>query len=315
MKENSNNIVSVVVVTCGTNNYLKACLDSLKQQTYFPAEIIVIDNSLNPDFNQELLRFYPYIKIFSSPRNLFYSASLNKGIELSKGEYILCLNDDVILDRYFIGEALKKFSVDARIGMVSGKILRFDKKILDSTGLFLTPWRIVKERGYGEKDKCQFQKEGYIFGVNGAVGFYRKAMLEETKENNGYFDPDFRFFYEDLDISWRAQRFGWKGYYIPQALAYHVRGGSVRIQCGIDKPYARRYLKDDWHVDLIKNRYLAIIKNESFFNFLLYLPFIIFYDFIMWSYIFLFKPRLIKIFLSNLKYLKAAIKKRKYAKL
>jgi len=44
-------------------------------------------------------------------------------------------------------------------------------KIIDSTGLFLTPWRTAKERGYGDKDRGQFGKEGYIFGVNGAVAF------------------------------------------------------------------------------------------------------------------------------------------------
>jgi GT2 family glycosyltransferase len=98
------------------------------------------------------------------------------------------------LDKRFIEIVLRGFRIDKRIGMVSGRILRPDGKIIDSTGLFLSPWRTFKERGYGIKDRGQFEKEGYIFGVNGAVVFYHRDMLEEIKVNSEYFDSDFRFF-------------------------------------------------------------------------------------------------------------------------
>jgi GT2 family glycosyltransferase len=312
MKEPSNKIVSVVVVTCGINDYLRACLESVKEQSYSPLEIIVIDNSLNQSFNQDIARSYPAVQLYSSPTNLFYCASLNKGIDLSQGSFVLCLNDDVILDKRFIEEALRGFFIDSRVGMVSGKILRSDRKTIDTAGLFLSLCRSAKERGYGLKDRGQFERAGFIFGVNGAVAFYRKEMLDELNLNSEYFDSDFHFFYEDLDIAWRARRFGWKGYYIPQARAFHVRGGSVRKVCGRGKPYARRYLSDELHVDLIKNRYLAIIKNESWPDFLLRVPFIALYDFIVWIYLLFFKPKLAKTLLANLKYVRSAFKKRKF---
>jgi len=310
MQNKSNRIVSVIIVTSGVKDYLKSCLDSVREQIFPPIEIIVIDNSLNQNFSQEIIQHYPGVKLCSQQRNLSYCEALNLGIKQSQGDFILCLNDDVILDRGFIEEALKGFIIDERIGMVSGKILRSDRGILDCTGLFLSLWRTAKERGYGAKDKGQFEKEGYVFGVNGAVAFYCKAMLEEIKENGSYFDSDFRFFYEDLDVAWRAQRFGWKGYYIPQAIAYHVRGGTARPSCGIDKPYARIYLSERLHADLIKNRYLTIIKNESDFGFWLHFPAVALYDFVMWSYILLFRTRLIKPLLLNWKFLKSAFKKR-----
>jgi len=310
MKAQSNKTVSVVVVTAGIGGYLKPCLDSIRGQTYPPLETIVIDNSLNPDFAQKIIESYPGIQLYPNSTNLFYSASLNQGIALSQGDFILCLNDDVVLDGRFIEKILKGISFDPRVGMASGKILRSDRKTIDSTGLFLSIYRSAKERGYGLRDRGQFEKAGFIFGVNGAAAFYRKEMLEDIKENNDYFDPDFRIFYEDLDVSWRAQRFGWQGYYIPGAVAYHIRGGTVRANSGIDKPYARRFLSAGLGADLIKNRYLAIIKNESGLNFLLHLPAVILYDLIIWSYILFFRPRVIKIFLLNLKYLKKALRKR-----
>jgi GT2 family glycosyltransferase len=119
--------VSVVIVTIGAKEYLKLCLDSLLKQTQQPSEIIVIDNSLKPELAQVISKLYPLVKIYSSSENLFYAAGLNKGINLSKGEFVLCLNDDVILDKDFLQQALEGFLLKDKIGLVSGKILRFDR--------------------------------------------------------------------------------------------------------------------------------------------------------------------------------------------
>jgi len=273
-------------------------------------EVIVIDNSVDRQFAQQISKLYPYIKLYSSPKNLSYCESLNKAIGMSQGDFILCLNDDVTLDKGFIKEILGGFSVDERIGMVSGKILRPDGVTIDSTGLFLTCWRTAKERGYNIKDKGQYNSAGYVFGVNGAVAFYRKVMLEQIKIDSEYFDADFRFFYEDLDIAWRAQNLGWKGYYVPTAVAYHVRGATVRRDRGIDKRYARHYLSDELHLDLVKNRYLTVIKNENPLGFLSHLSFIILYDSFVWLYILLSRFKLMKKIFSIRPLIKSAFKKR-----
>lgn len=303
--------VSAIVVTRGVGGYIRQCLESLNIQTHPAVETLVIDNSLNPSFASGTLNRFPDTKLISNHRNLFYCQALNKGIEASRGEFILCLNDDVILDKYFIERSLEGFAYSPRIGAVSGKILRQDGVTLDSTGLFLSLWRTAKERGYGDKDTGQYQKKEYVFGVTGAVAFYRRKMLDEIKENGEYFDSDFRIFYEDLDIAWRAQRFGWKGCYCPDAVAYHLRGGTVRSAPGINKPYARKYLDDALHADLIKNRYLAIIKNESLLGLLCHFPFMAAYDAAQWGYILFFKPRQVKNFIFNLKYLQSALTGRK----
>ncbi|MDD5477940.1 MAG: glycosyltransferase family 2 protein [Candidatus Omnitrophica bacterium] len=289
-------MVSVVIVTIRAKDYLKSCLDSLKQQGHLPFEIIVIDNSLKPGLAQDIHKLYPSVKIYSGSSDSFYAQALNKGISLTRGEFILCLNDDVVLDKDFIQQALKGFLIKDNIGMVSGKILRSDGKTLDSTGLFLSFWRVAKERGYGQPDSGQFEKAGFIFGVTGAVAFYRKQMLEDIKDTNGYFDSRFGMFYEDLDVSWRAKRRGWLAYYLPAALAYHVRGGSFRPDSGIGKAIARKYLNDRLHYDLIKNRYLTISKNETFWGFLLHLVPILIYDLCAWGYVLIFCPAVIKLF-------------------
>ena len=284
--------VSVIVVSCAVEDYLERCLDSLTRQSGdFALEVLVIDNTSTGSLESRLKARYPEATVYKNKNDKFYCQALNEGIGRASGEFVLCLNDDAILGEFFIREALGGFKAGEKVGMVSGKVLRSDGRTIDSAGLFLTPWRTARERGYGCQDKGQYQHPGYIFGVTGAIAFYRRQMLEEIREKDCYFDERFNIFYEDLDVSWRAERLGWKGYYLPQAIAYHLRGGTVRQGRGKNKPYARRYLSDERHADLVKNRYLAIIKNESLFGFLIHAPFILGYDCIAWGYIILRRPQ------------------------
>jgi len=294
-------MVSVIIVTIGKKAYLKNCLDSLLKQIHLPAEIIVIDNSLKPALGQEIKQIYPFVKICSGVSNLFYAVALNKGISMSNNEFILCLNDDVVLDKEFIQQGLKVFSMNSKIGAVSGKILRSDGEIIDSSGLFLSIWRTAKERGYGQPDRGQFDKAGFVFGVNGAVAFYRKKMLTALEDKYGYFDSRFKMFYEDLDLAWRAKKKGWLTYYFPAAIAYHVRGGSLRPDAGINQPLARKYLDNQLHCCLIRNRYLTILKNETFLGVIAHFFPILIYDLCVWSYCLIFSPRVVRLFFSKLK--------------
>jgi GT2 family glycosyltransferase len=297
--------ISVIIVTRGINGYLRSCLDSLKAQediSYLADfETLIIDNSQDSGFSSIVKKNYPWARLLVQERNLYYCESLNLGIKVSNGDYVLCLNDDVTLDKNFIRFALEGVRSKPRIGMISGKVMRQDRFTLDSTGLFLTPFRTVKERGYGRLDRGQFGKAGFVFGVCGAAAFYKREMLQEIKTGGYYFDPAFHIFYEDLDIAWRANRRGWKGYYVPQALAFHHRGGTVRKKEGIARPFARRYLDDNLEIDLIKNRYLCMIRNESLPDLIIRLPFILLYEICQWGYILIYKRGLISPLIKALK--------------
>ncbi len=307
----SNGLISVVIVTTGNREFLLGLLDSLQGQSLSPAETIVIDNSADPSFGRWVLAAYPGIRLFIQPENLYYCHALNRGIGASSGEFVLCLNDDLVLEKRFLEEAVKGFFEAGRIGAVSGKVFRSDARTIDSTGLFLSPWRTAVERGYGRPDNGRFDKKELVFGASGAVAFYRRMMLEDIKTESGqYFDETYHIFYEDLDVAWRAQRRGWKACYIPGAVAYHLRGGTVRRGRGTSRPYARRYLDDRLHLDLIKNRYLTIIRNESAPGLLRYLACILLHDIVMWTYVLFFRPRLAMDFLCMLPLLKRALQNR-----
>ncbi len=288
MDEKSNKLVSIVVVTAGAQGRVFSCLESIAAQTYPSLETIVVCNPADESIRQRMHDAYPFMRLHLNPAALSYCDSVNLGISFCGGEFILCLNDDAVLDKNFVRNALEGFR-EGEVGMVSGKILRSDGRTIDSAGLSRSLFRTAKERGYGGRDKGQFEKAGYIFGVSGAAAFYRKEMLESVKTGDEYFDSDFHFFYEDLDLAWRAQRLGWRAYYVPSALVYHERGATARQGRGLHKRFARHYLSRELLFDLIKNRYLTIIKNERLFSFTRILPFLISYDILAFAYILLFR--------------------------
>lgn len=276
-------MVSIIIVNHNRKDLLKACLDSIRGQSFKDIEIIAVDNASSDDSVEMVKTYYPEVNLIWNVRNLLFCKAYNQGVEKAKGNFILCINNDVVLDKDYLKEALGVVGLNARIGMVSGKILRTDKKTIDSTGLFLGRNRKALERGYGKEDKGQYEKPGYVFGVSGACSFFRKRMLKDIKDKNGYFDERFGMYYEDLDLCWRAQKKKWKAYYNPKAVAYHERGGTtVYPRSGSRLNFF--FLPDNLKERYIRNRYRCIKKNDSLQSIFMNLPFIVLYEIKVWAY-------------------------------
>lgn len=292
-------MISLIIVNCNRKELLRQCLDSIRLQSFKDFEVIVVDNA-SADGSSELVEVeYPEMQLIRNSKNELYCRGLNIGIKESRGKFVLGLNSDVVLDRDFLKEALNAFQIDKRIGMVSGKILRMDKITIDSTGLFLGRSRKPVERGYGQMDRGQYNRPGFVFGTSGAVGFYRRAMLEDISKDGQYFNEKYGMYYEDLDLCWRANNKGWKAYYNPWAIAYHRRGGtakSVQPKFKFLEKYDFVHLPLELKVRLIKNRYRTIFKNDNFWSILRDLIFIAAYEARLWGYVLLFENSLISRF-------------------
>ena len=270
-------MISIIIVNYNKKELLKKCLDSVRGQGFKDIEIVVVDNASSDDSAEMLGTYFPEARLIRNTRNLLFCKAYNQGINESKGNFILCLNNDVILDKDYLKEALLAIGLGTRIGMVSGKILRMDGVTIDSTGLFLGRDRKALERGYTKKDNAQYENPGYVFGVSGACAFFRRVMLKDIKSEFGYFDERFGMYYEDLDLCWRAQKKNWKAYYTPKAIAYHERAGTAAIRKG-RSGLILPYLPDDLRKRYLRNRYLCIRKNDSILGILINLPFILWYE-------------------------------------
>lgn len=270
-------MISVIIVSYNKKDLLRQCLDSVRGQGFQDIETFVVDNASIDGSVEMVAMYYSEARLIRNTANLLFCKAQNQGIDAAKGSFILCLNNDCVLDKDYLKEAITAIGLDARIGMVSGKIFRMDRKTIDSTGLFLGRNRKPVERGYNREDKGQYEEPGYVFGASGSCMFLRKDMLKDARDSHGYFDERFGMYYEDMDLCWRAQKKGWKAYYAPKAIAYHVRSGTaaggkvLRNSVFLSLPIElkKRY---------IRNRYACMSKNDSLGGVLLNLPFILCYE-------------------------------------
>ena len=297
-------MISIVLVNWNGKRFLSDCLHSIAAQSYQPTEVLIVDNA-STDGSQELLlreqRHYHY-QLVCNECNLGYCGGANLGIRQTRGKYILVLNPDVILDVTFLEQLFDIAEQNPNFGILTGKLLRFDRRTLDSTGQFLRKNFSPLERGYGEPDQGQYEQPGFVFSACGAAAWYRRAMLDDIQINGEYFDESYFAFYEDLDIGWRAQLLGWNAYYVPTARAYHYRGGGLSEQqrkkhwfeaipllpaaSFIEKPaFIQRHI--------LLNRYLTVVKNAAWQEILHGLPAICFYELLAWGYALCVRPTLL----------------------
>lgn len=310
----SKTLTALITTTEKNKIYLEKLICSLSNQTYLPKKAIIIyDRDLRP-VKETFENCTLAVSWMDNKESDSLTLLMNKAIKFIEEDAVLLLNDDVILERNFIEELIKNMEVDEQIGMVCGKILRMDKITIDTTGQLLGSNRAPIERGYGTKDKGQYDLPDFVFSCCGAAVLYRRKMLEDCQLSPAeYFDNSFHMFYEDLDISWRAQNFGWKAFYTPKAVAYHSRGATAKEKeppLKLFRPYNFVWLRSELKSDLIKNRYMTIIKNDSFAGFLLNIHHVLLYELKIFLYCLVFDPVVIINTVKNIPVILAAFKKR-----
>jgi len=267
--------VAAVIVTRNSAKFLEGCLGSLRALRRPPAEIVLVDNGSEDGTPEIARRLLPGGEVLECRRNLGFCKANNLGIARTRSPYVLVLNPDTRLRSDFLEELLRAFE-NPRVGLAAGKLLRFDEQTLDSAGQDLGRSRQPRDRGFGERDQGQYDRDEEVFGVCGAAALYRRAMIESIADApSAPFDEAFFAFYEDLDVAWRARRFGWKAAYRHRALGFHFRGGTSR---GWDPArrftaLLRRGAEVRYHI--LKNRYLVILRNDSVGGYVRNLPFIL----------------------------------------
>lgn len=216
--------IYVVIPNWNGKDFLSACLDSLLAQTQ-KTPIIVVDNG-SSDGSQELIKTkYPQITLVELNKNYGFAGGVNTGIKeaMKNGaKYAALLNNDAVADKDWLKNLVDVLEKSPKTGIVTSKIMRSDKKHLDSTGDFYSIWGLPFPRGRNEVDAGQYNEQTEVFAASGGASLYRITMFEQI----GLFDEDFFAYFEDVDISFRAQLAGWKIQYAPSAVVYHHVGGT-----------------------------------------------------------------------------------------
>jgi len=253
--------VCVTIVTHNSLRFISRCLETVLAQDYSPLEVIVVDNASTDGGWEALSRWDGQIRLLRNAVNTGFSAAQNQAIGLSRSDWVLTLNPDVLLEQDFVSRLVEAGETDSSVGTVCGRLRALERDLsfparprLDSTGLYFSPSMRHFDRGWNEPDTGQFAEREYVFGASAAAALYRRAMIADASLDDGFFDPDFFAYREDADVAWRAQLLGWRCLYTPDALGYHVR--SVR-------PGSRREIPPLINMHSVKNRFLMRIKNTT----------------------------------------------------
>ncbi|HNX10815.1 MAG TPA: glycosyltransferase family 2 protein [bacterium] len=220
---NSSPKISVIIPNLNGADFLKNCLPSLKAQSEPDFELILVDNNSIDDSRGITRNYFPTAQIIKNEKNEGFSRAVNMGIAAANSEYIFLLNNDTALDRHCLERIIQFLEQNNQVHFGATKMLYYhDHRIINNTGDTFSIYGAANRRGNGEIDRGQYEKIEKITGACAGAAFYRRSLLEEL----GGFDEDFFAYLEDVDLSLRAQALGYECWYLPEAIVYHVDGGT-----------------------------------------------------------------------------------------
>ena len=237
-------ILSVVIVSYNVKYFLEQCLSSLKKAVEgisLPGgstEVFIIDNASSdgsPDFLEPLFPDFHFIR---NKENNGFAKANNLVIPLCKGEFILFLNPDTILAEDSLDICISFFRDHADTGAVgvrmidgAGRFLKESKrgfpypitsffKLTGLTHLFPRS-KIFSSYYMGHLDEERTQTVDIL---SGAFMMIKRSVLNQT----GGFDEQFFMYAEDIDLSYRIDKAGFKNYYLPSTTIIHFKGESTQ---------------------------------------------------------------------------------------
>lgn len=245
-----NELASVIIVTYNHREYLDACLTSVLKQDY-PHEIILVDNCSQDGTVSFVREHFPGVNVVESPDNRGYGAGNNLGVKYARGEYVVILNPDTVVEGGWLSSLLSPLKRQPKV-ITTSKILLYDGLAINTCGNINTITGLTFTRGLGA-DPSSFSDTEEVSGVSGACF----AMRREDYLDLGGFDENFFLYNEDSELSWRAHLRNYRVLYVPTSVVRH----DYQLSVSPEKIYF-----------LEKGRYMILRKYFSRRDFLLFSP-------------------------------------------
>ena len=210
--------VSIIIVNWNGGSLLLKCLDSVKQQTTPPEQIVVVDNG-STDGSIELAENFPDIKIIRLGKNLGFSVANNLAIALCETDYIALLNPDAIAHPDWLEQLIKSAKKHPECASWGSRQMIYDQtNRLDGTGDVYHFTGLAWRSRHGKKLDSNDHKERFIFSPCACAALYRKQAILDV----GGFDDDYFCYFEDVDLGFRLQLAGYSSQYVPNAVVEHI---------------------------------------------------------------------------------------------
>jgi len=218
--------LSIVIVTLKSEKVIYDCINSINQNV----PIIVVEQSNNQKFKDELESKYKNLKCILSQSNLGMGTGNNIGIKETKTDYVLILNPDVILEKNTLEELflnlnkLSDFTILAPIEKNFANYGMFDKKSISN--------QILNREG---------EEKNYPFKVDFVDGFAMLLNKKKFKEEI-YFDENFFMYLENNDLCKRVADSGGSVFVVPTSKINHLAAKAVDSRFAEEIEFSR-----NWH--------------------------------------------------------------------
>ena len=264
MIKNKEPLVEVIVLNTNGKKNVLGCLESLKKVSYENLRVNVVDQNSSDGSPEIIEKKYPWVNLVRNKVNNGFVGGNNQILRKSKAKYCILLNDDTEQDSKWISELVKIAEKDENIAALQPKILALKEKemfeyagaggaYLDLYGTPLCRGRVFFDM---EKDVGQYDDIRKVFWCSGVAMFLRTSVLRKI----GYLDDFFFIYSEEMDLGWRMNLAGYKQYYVPSSVIYHL--GSATM--GGDKARLRGDQSSGFKVYLLhRNIWITLLKNYS----------------------------------------------------
>jgi len=232
-------VLSIVIVNYNVKYFLEQCLHAVNKATAnIASEIFVVDNASVDGSCAMVKEKFRGIKLIENKLNVGFSKANNQAIKLCKGKYILLLNPDTVVGENSFEKCIHFMDEHPNAGGLGVKMIDGKGNFLpESKRALPSPWvafyKIFGLSSLFPKSKIfaryhlGYLNENKVNEVDilpGAYMMIRKEAIDKT----GLLDETFFMYGEDIDLSYRLLKAGYKNYYFPETTIIHYKGESTK---------------------------------------------------------------------------------------
>ncbi|MGC2659562.1 MAG: glycosyltransferase family 2 protein [Bryobacteraceae bacterium] len=216
MAASSSGKISAIIPSWNRADLLRGILPNLRAQTRPPDEILVVDNGSSDGSAGEARELGA--EVISLEANCGFAGAVNEGIRKAAGEWLLILNNDVVLEPDWL-EVLLAGALRERAWFAAGKLLNHgNSKLIDGTWDLLSRAAYAWRCGYGRPDSAIWSVRKKIAFAPMTAAIFHRSVFEQI----GLLETRFESYYEDVDFGVRCAVAGFTGIYEPGAVARHM---------------------------------------------------------------------------------------------
>jgi GT2 family glycosyltransferase len=252
--------VTIVIVNWNGRAQLTRCLPSLGpsiQALGEPVQVVIVDNGSTDGSIEQLTAPDATWTLIRNPENRGFSAAVNQALAATESEFVALLNNDTVVHKRWLVELVAAMRANRSVGG-AGAQLRYlgQPGRINSAGIEVDLTGRGRDIGDGTAAASGATQITEVFGVSAGAALYRRALFDDI----GPFAEGFFAYHEDVDLAWRARRFGWRAVHVPTAVVLHEYSATAESVPGF-----KTYLS-------VRNQLWVLARNASSSHLVLVAP-------------------------------------------